>query len=179
MGHINKYVSHRFLPGAPRGFLHRAFSVFLFDQDANLLLQKVREKALMVCTDHRYRQHGRRETCSTGTGGGRYSHSCGGNLSGNQHHGVDVPKSRMWSRLLGAGGGSIAQYLDLAKERWTWSCFSCLDFFHVSYLIKALIGLIRSARSDVYGASAMRYHKSDFAPCDSASCIHGQQREKS
>ncbi|CAM9464178.1 unnamed protein product [Sphacelaria rigidula] len=40
VGHVNKYLSHRFVPGTPRGILHRAFSVFLFDQDENLLLQK-------------------------------------------------------------------------------------------------------------------------------------------
>lgn len=42
VGHVNKYLSHRFVPGTPRGILHRAFSVFLFDQDGKLLLQKVR-----------------------------------------------------------------------------------------------------------------------------------------
>lgn len=41
VGHVSKYISHRFVPGAPRGILHRAFSVFLFDQDKRLLLQKV------------------------------------------------------------------------------------------------------------------------------------------
>lgn len=41
VGHVNKYLSHRFVPGTPRGILHRAFSVFLFDQDGKLLLQKV------------------------------------------------------------------------------------------------------------------------------------------
>ncbi|CAM9496045.1 unnamed protein product [Ectocarpus sp. 12 AP-2014] len=40
VGHVNKYLSHRFVPGTPRGILHRAFSVFLFDQDGKLLLQK-------------------------------------------------------------------------------------------------------------------------------------------
>ncbi|CAM9097039.1 unnamed protein product [Hapterophycus canaliculatus] len=40
VGHVNKYMSHRFVPGTPRGILHRAFSVFLFDQDGKLLLQK-------------------------------------------------------------------------------------------------------------------------------------------
>jgi hypothetical protein len=30
-GHANKYACHRFVPGQPRGQLHRAFSVFLFD----------------------------------------------------------------------------------------------------------------------------------------------------
>lgn len=40
VGHVNKYLSHRFVPGTPRGILHRAFSVFLFDHDGKLLLQK-------------------------------------------------------------------------------------------------------------------------------------------
>lgn len=40
VGHVNKYLSHRFVPGTPRGVLHRAFSVFLFDEDGKLLLQK-------------------------------------------------------------------------------------------------------------------------------------------
>lgn len=44
VGHVNKYLSHRFVPGTPRGILHRAFSVFMFDQDGKLLLQKVHEK---------------------------------------------------------------------------------------------------------------------------------------
>ncbi|EFN53784.1 hypothetical protein CHLNCDRAFT_53578 [Chlorella variabilis] len=39
-GHANKYQSHRFEAGQPRGLLHRAFSVFLFDSDNKLLLQQ-------------------------------------------------------------------------------------------------------------------------------------------
>ena len=39
-GHANKYTSHRFLPAQPRGLLHRAFSVFLFDPRGRLLLQQ-------------------------------------------------------------------------------------------------------------------------------------------
>ncbi|KAL4430327.1 hypothetical protein ABPG77_002133 [Micractinium sp. CCAP 211/92] len=39
-GHANKYQSHRFEAGQPRGLLHRAFSVFLFDSENKLLLQQ-------------------------------------------------------------------------------------------------------------------------------------------
>ncbi|CAM9211041.1 unnamed protein product [Discosporangium mesarthrocarpum] len=40
IGHANKYKTHRFIPGQPRGILHRAFSVFMFDEGGKLLLQK-------------------------------------------------------------------------------------------------------------------------------------------
>ncbi|KAI3425236.1 hypothetical protein D9Q98_009004 [Chlorella vulgaris] len=39
-GHANKYKSHRFEEGQPRGLLHRAFSVFLFNSENKLLLQQ-------------------------------------------------------------------------------------------------------------------------------------------
>ncbi|CAM9684488.1 unnamed protein product [Chrysoparadoxa australica] len=39
-GSANKYDSHRFIPGQPRGLLHRAFSVFLFNAEGKLLLQQ-------------------------------------------------------------------------------------------------------------------------------------------
>ena len=40
IGHDSKYATHRFVPDQPRGMLHRAFSVFLFDKDNKLLLQQ-------------------------------------------------------------------------------------------------------------------------------------------
>eukprot|EP00442_Polarella_glacialis_P058749 CAMPEP_0115059906 /NCGR_PEP_ID=MMETSP0227-20121206/7172_1 /TAXON_ID=89957 /ORGANISM="Polarella glacialis, Strain CCMP 1383" /LENGTH=786 /DNA_ID=CAMNT_0002445069 /DNA_START=128 /DNA_END=2488 /DNA_ORIENTATION=+ len=40
IGHDNKYNCHKFAPGQPRGILHRAFSVLLFDSDNRLLLQQ-------------------------------------------------------------------------------------------------------------------------------------------
>ena len=41
IGHENKYKTHQFNGGTPRGILHRAFSVFLFDESSGeLLLQK-------------------------------------------------------------------------------------------------------------------------------------------
>jgi NUDIX domain len=40
IGHDSKYNSHRFDQTNPNGILHRAFSVFLFNEDGNLLLQK-------------------------------------------------------------------------------------------------------------------------------------------
>ena len=39
-GHASKYDVHRFNPSQPRGVLHRAFSVFLFDSQNRLLLQQ-------------------------------------------------------------------------------------------------------------------------------------------
>lgn len=39
-GHANKYTSHRFNQQQPRGLLHRAFSVFLFNSQNQLLLQQ-------------------------------------------------------------------------------------------------------------------------------------------
>ena len=39
-GHASKYTSHRFESPTPTGLLHRAFSVFLFDQNNRLLLQQ-------------------------------------------------------------------------------------------------------------------------------------------
>ncbi|KAK3244026.1 hypothetical protein CYMTET_46346 [Cymbomonas tetramitiformis] len=40
VGHENKYASHRFVPETPTGKLHRAFSVFLFNEEGKLLLQQ-------------------------------------------------------------------------------------------------------------------------------------------
>ena len=40
IGHDSKYNSHRFDSKNPNGILHRAFSVFLFNEDGKLLLQK-------------------------------------------------------------------------------------------------------------------------------------------
>jgi len=40
VGHNNKYNCHKFVPGQPRGLLHRAFSVLLFDHENRLLLQQ-------------------------------------------------------------------------------------------------------------------------------------------
>jgi len=40
VGHDNKYNCHKFIPGQPRGILHRAFSVMLFDASGRLLLQQ-------------------------------------------------------------------------------------------------------------------------------------------
>jgi isopentenyl-diphosphate delta-isomerase len=41
IGSSSKHASHQFTPDQPRGVLHRAFSVFLFDASTNeLLLQK-------------------------------------------------------------------------------------------------------------------------------------------
>mmetsp|Transcript_18141 Transcript_18141/g.31828 ORF Transcript_18141/g.31828 Transcript_18141/m.31828 type:complete len:796 (-) Transcript_18141:83-2470(-) len=40
IGHNNKYNCHKFAPGQPRGLLHRAFSVLLFDAENRLLLQQ-------------------------------------------------------------------------------------------------------------------------------------------
>ncbi len=40
VGTENKFNCHRFTPAQPRGLLHRAFSVFLFDAEGRLLLQQ-------------------------------------------------------------------------------------------------------------------------------------------
>ncbi|KAJ1408277.1 NUDIX hydrolase domain-like protein, partial [Ochromonadaceae sp. CCMP2298] len=40
LGHRSKYDTHKFTAGNPAGVLHRAFSVFLFDAQGRLLLQK-------------------------------------------------------------------------------------------------------------------------------------------
>eukprot|EP00039_Didymoeca_costata_P015892 m.276295 g.276295 ORF g.276295 m.276295 type:complete len:314 (+) comp16299_c0_seq3:237-1178(+) len=40
IGHANKYESHIFCKSRPRAKLHRAFSVFLFDEQGRLLLQQ-------------------------------------------------------------------------------------------------------------------------------------------
>eukprot|EP00928_Gymnodinium_smaydae_P015282 TRINITY_DN15621_c0_g1_i1.p1 TRINITY_DN15621_c0_g1~~TRINITY_DN15621_c0_g1_i1.p1 ORF type:complete len:800 (-),score=176.78 TRINITY_DN15621_c0_g1_i1:24-2423(-) len=40
VGHDNKFNCHKFIPGQPRGILHRAFSVLLFDQEGRLLVQQ-------------------------------------------------------------------------------------------------------------------------------------------
>ncbi len=40
IGSANKYTSHNFTKEQPQGLLHRAFSVFLFNQDNKLLLQQ-------------------------------------------------------------------------------------------------------------------------------------------
>lgn len=39
-GHVSKALAHSFNTSEPRGFLHRAFSVFLFDSSGKLLLQQ-------------------------------------------------------------------------------------------------------------------------------------------
>jgi isopentenyl-diphosphate delta-isomerase type 1 len=40
IGSGSKWDTHRFVPGQPRGVLHRAFSVFLFNAEGKLLLQQ-------------------------------------------------------------------------------------------------------------------------------------------
>jgi hypothetical protein len=40
VGHQSKAACHRFLPAQPQGILHRAFSVFLFNPQGELLLQQ-------------------------------------------------------------------------------------------------------------------------------------------
>ena len=40
IGHDNKYNAHKFIVGQPKGMLHRAFSVMLFDSEGKLLLQQ-------------------------------------------------------------------------------------------------------------------------------------------
>jgi isopentenyl-diphosphate delta-isomerase type 1 len=40
VGHASKYDVHRFSPSQPKGVLHRAFSVFLFNSENKLLLQQ-------------------------------------------------------------------------------------------------------------------------------------------
>ena len=40
VGDANKYDCHRFMPSQPQGLLHRAFSVFLFNNENKLLLQQ-------------------------------------------------------------------------------------------------------------------------------------------
>ncbi len=40
VGNANKYNAHRFISATPTGLLHRAFSVFLFNSDNKLLLQR-------------------------------------------------------------------------------------------------------------------------------------------
>eukprot|EP00195_Chlamydomonas_chlamydogama_P005577 CAMPEP_0202896926 /NCGR_PEP_ID=MMETSP1392-20130828/5827_1 /ASSEMBLY_ACC=CAM_ASM_000868 /TAXON_ID=225041 /ORGANISM="Chlamydomonas chlamydogama, Strain SAG 11-48b" /LENGTH=246 /DNA_ID=CAMNT_0049582443 /DNA_START=89 /DNA_END=829 /DNA_ORIENTATION=+ len=40
IGHANKHNCHRFEGSQPRGLLHRAFSVFLFNDEGRLLLQQ-------------------------------------------------------------------------------------------------------------------------------------------
>jgi len=45
-GKGSKYDSHRFVPGQPRGLLHRAFSVFMFDSKNRLLLQQRAESKI-------------------------------------------------------------------------------------------------------------------------------------
>ncbi|KAG5183202.1 isopentenyl-diphosphate delta-isomerase type 1 fused to squalene synthase [Tribonema minus] len=40
IGQGSKWETHRFVPGQPRGILHRAFSVFLFNGEGKLLLQQ-------------------------------------------------------------------------------------------------------------------------------------------
>ena len=40
VGHGNKKISHTFTPENPRALVHRAFSVFLFNEEGKLLLQK-------------------------------------------------------------------------------------------------------------------------------------------
>lgn len=45
-GHSSKYDAHRFTPQQPKGLLHRAFSVFLFQDDNKLLLQQRAESKI-------------------------------------------------------------------------------------------------------------------------------------
>ena len=40
IGHASKVASHQFNKDTPRGLLHRAFSVFLFNQKGEMLLQQ-------------------------------------------------------------------------------------------------------------------------------------------
>ena len=40
IGSDNKYNGHKFVAGQPKGIVHRAFSVMLFDADGKLLLQQ-------------------------------------------------------------------------------------------------------------------------------------------
>jgi len=40
VGHASKWAAHRFEPASPTGLLHRAFSLFLFDEHDRLLLQR-------------------------------------------------------------------------------------------------------------------------------------------
>ena len=40
IGADNKYNVHKFIAGQPKGVVHRAFSVMLFDADGKLLLQQ-------------------------------------------------------------------------------------------------------------------------------------------
>lgn len=40
IGSASKYAAHEFNTSQPRGMLHRAFSVFLFDENGKMLLQK-------------------------------------------------------------------------------------------------------------------------------------------
>lgn len=40
VGHDSKVSCHRFVPEQPKGILHRAFSVFLFNPQGELLLQQ-------------------------------------------------------------------------------------------------------------------------------------------
>jgi isopentenyldiphosphate isomerase len=40
VGHDSKVACHRFVPENPTGILHRAFSVFLFNPQGELLLQQ-------------------------------------------------------------------------------------------------------------------------------------------
>jgi hypothetical protein len=62
-GTDNKYETHIFCPERPRGKLHRAFSVFLFNTEGKLLLQQVgssfvrapRRPRARVCRVHRPR----------------------------------------------------------------------------------------------------------------------------
>lgn len=40
IGNANKYDCHKFTKAQPKGLLHRAFSVFLFNEEGKLLLQQ-------------------------------------------------------------------------------------------------------------------------------------------
>ena len=44
LGPDNKYNVHKFISGQPKGMVHRAFSVMLFDADGRLLLQQRAEE---------------------------------------------------------------------------------------------------------------------------------------
>jgi hypothetical protein len=58
LGAASKKTSHVFEPGQPRGIVHRAFSVFLFDASTNELLLQQRASSKItfpnVRTDTRY-----------------------------------------------------------------------------------------------------------------------------
>lgn len=54
IGHGSKYSSHRFEGSQPFGRLHRAFSVFLFDDDNRLLLQQRAKSKVAIARRQSY-----------------------------------------------------------------------------------------------------------------------------